>query len=743
MFACALVTRYPIAHDLKSIPTMTMCVVYSIDEEKLMKVRTWRSLFYAALFGVTCSSGIRADLVHQWKFNGFATDSIGTAHGTLGGGALITADGRLSLDGIGGQVLTSPIDVTLGEKTLVSWVSLNDLNQPGGGSALSVQVGNGQGASGFDGIVYGERAPQQWMNGSNGFSRSVPDNGGFAETVTEPGEVMMAITYAADNSIQIFRDGALYATAANTSQGTLNTYTAGVANAIFGRRHDGAGNPLNGYINEARIYNEVLSPTAIQDLFFNGPDLTPSDPPPPPPGAQLVHQWKFNGYATDSVGSAHGVLSGGAMIDGDRLSLDGLSGQVLTSPIDQTIAEKTLVTWVSLNDLDQPGGGSAISLQVGNGNGAAGFDGIVYGERAPRQWMNGSNGFSRSVPDNGGPQETITEPGEVMLAITYKADNSIQIYRDGALYASAANASQGALNTYQGGLADVIFGRRHDGAGNPLNGYINEARVYKGVMTDQEIQDLFFNGPDLTPSDPPPAGPGTGLRHQWTFNGTLEDSVGDADGQLEGNAQVVDGRLSIDGQPGSRFISEMIGDPINAKTMVAWVSLNDPSVSNRGSVLTLQNNANGDVFDAIVYGEAAPQKWMAGSNFFDRTQNPQEYGVEETVGDPGEVMVSIVYGEDNTITLYRDGELYGSYQKGALQPFGALAMVQIGPRHGLNNDVFDGFINEARIYASALSAAEIQAIFRAGPVVPEPATITMTALSLLGLVHFARRRRVG
>jgi hypothetical protein len=87
--------------------------------------------------------------------------------------------------------------------------------------------------------------------------------------------------YAADNSISIYRDGALYASAANASQGVLNTYNGGLANVIFGRRHDGAGNPLNGFINEARIYNSVLSPTEVNNIFLSGPDLTPSDPPPP------------------------------------------------------------------------------------------------------------------------------------------------------------------------------------------------------------------------------------------------------------------------------------------------------------------------------------------------------------------------------------------------------------------------------------------------------------------------------
>ena len=307
------------------------------------------------------------------------------------------------------------------------------------------------------------------------------------------------------------------------------------------------------------------------------------------------------------------------------------------------------------------------------------------------------------------------------MAISYAADNSITIFRDGAIYAEAADASLGTLNTYLGGSADVIFGRRHDGAGNPLSGWINEARIYNTALNLPAIQSIFTAGTDLTPSDPPPAPDLPELRHQWTFNGDARDQVGSAHGMLSGGATILEDRLSVDGLAGSRMLTEQIGEPLTAKTLVAWVSLNDVTNSSRGSALTIENNANGDVFDAIVYGEAAPERWMAGSNGFVRTQNPQEYGTEETVGEPGEVMVSIVYDTDSSITLYRDGVEYGGYTKGSLQPFGASSVVQIGPRHGSHADVFSGFVNEARIYSGALTEADISTLFQTGPsTVPNP-----------------------
>jgi hypothetical protein len=399
------------------------------------------------------------------------------------------------------MMVTLPFAETIAEKTLVSWVSLTDLDQPGGGSALSIQFA-GQGAQGFDGIVYAERVPGQWMNGSNFFQRSVPDNFGELETVTDPGEVMMAITYDLDDSITIYRDGQLYADEVDASLGVLNTYEADLSNAIIGRRHDGAGSPLAGSINEARIYNTALGADEILDIFNAGVVTSPNPPPPLPPVPQLVHQWTFDGTTEDAVGSADGELFNGASLTDDgRLALDAFQNQYFrTAPTDNTILAKTLVAWVSLNDLDDPTAGSVLTIENAEGITDT-FDGIIYAERTPRQWMAGSNNFARTpIADNGGPEETVEEPGEVMVAIAYELLGNIAIYRDGQLYAEYETASPPA---YLGGFADVLIGPRHEDridAGGPMHffdGFINEARIYDGALSSEEIFDLFHAGPGL------------------------------------------------------------------------------------------------------------------------------------------------------------------------------------------------------------------------------------------------------
>jgi hypothetical protein len=336
------------------------------------------------------------------------------------------------------------------------------------------------------------------MAGSNGFTRTqFPQEYGFEETVSAPGEVMVSIVYGNDSTISLYRDGELYG---SYSKGGLQPFDANALVQI-GPRHGLHPDVFAGQINEARIYSGALTETDLSAIFQEGPSTVPNPPAPEPPAPTLVHLWTFDGTTDDMIGTAHGELNNGATLTDDgRLSLEAASNQFFrTAPIDEAIGEKTLLAWVSLHDLDSPLSGSALTLQ--DPTGADVFDGIVYGERIPGQWMAGSNGFQRTPEDNFGELETVTEPGEVMVAITYEADGTIAIYRDGELYGEYTTS---APPTYRAGVANILIGPRHDdriAAGGPdhfLDGFINEARVYNRVLSVEEIQAVFALGTSAT-----------------------------------------------------------------------------------------------------------------------------------------------------------------------------------------------------------------------------------------------------
>lgn len=139
------------------------------------------------------------------------------------------------------------------------------------------------------------------------------------------------------------------------------------------------------------------------------------------------------------------------------------------------------------------------------------------------------------------------------------------------------------------------------------------------------------------------------------------------------------------------------------KTLVAWVS---PSHLNQkgGSVLTLDDNASH--FDGIVFGELAEKRWMAGSDFYRRTERNQSQWPEETVTGGPLVFLAITY-QANTLTLYRDGKVVHRHRFEQPQEFGSSSGIVIGPRHVGNRDCFAGQIADARIYDRSLTPEEL------------------------------------
>jgi len=155
------------------------------------------------------------------------------------------------------------------------------------------------------------------------------------------------------------------------------------------------------------------------------------------------------------------------------------------------------------------------------------------------------------------------------------------------------------------------------------------------------------------------------------------------------------------------------------KTLVAWVAPADLT-QRGGSVLTIEKP--GGVFDAIVLGEIAASKWMAGSNGFVRTQKDQAAARGETADRKAVVQIAVVY-KGKQITLYRNGAKYAEYGVGAPESFGGDRLVLMGLRHidaNPDNRFFTGSIEDARIYATALEAKQIAALEPNQPSEPKP-----------------------
>ena len=134
---------------------------------------------------------------------------------------------------------------------------------------------------------------------------------------------------------------------------------------------------------------------------------------------------------------------------------------------------------------------------------------------------------------------------------------------------------------------------------------------------------------------------------------------------------ILDGESFVETSPVPTDIAE--------KTLEAWIQLDN--LDQRGGAAISIGSLNGGMFDAIVFGEREPKRWMTGSNSFLRSDSFG--GTEESDAVNRPVHVAMVYQKDGTIIGYRDGLAYGhSIRKSDLQPFKANeTAILFGLRH--------------------------------------------------------------
>lgn len=194
---------------------------------------------------------------------------------------------------------------------------------------------------------------------------------------------------------------------------------------------------------------------------------------------------------------------------------------------------------------------------------------------------------------------------------------------------------------------------------------------------------------------------------RWEFNDDLRDSQGELHVTAHG-AKLKDGALLVNGRL-AYAVTAPLKKSIKEKTLEVWLKLDHLNQSGGGAI-TLQT-LDGATFDSIVFAEREPNRWMAGSNGFVRTQSFQ--APEETEADKHVVHFAIVYDADGTITGYRNGQLYGQpYKSSGPMTFESdKSQFVFGLRHSPvgGNKMLAAAIDRAAFHDRALTAAEVAA----------------------------------
>ncbi len=199
----------------------------------------------------------------------------------------------------------------------------------------------------------------------------------------------------------------------------------------------------------------------------------------------------------------------------------------------------------------------------------------------------------------------------------------------------------------------------------------------------------------------------------WDFQSGIEDQIGNAHARVDGDVTFDKGAAIFNGQ--GYLLTAPLKATVTEKTLEAWVRVSDLN-QRGGGVLSLQS-LDGNVFDAIVFGERDPGQWMAGSEGFNRTQGFG--GSLEVIAATEVVHIAIAYDGDGRVRAYRNGQPYGtSYQTSRpIRYEGGRSVVTIGLRHlpATGNRFFSGQVHQARVYDQALSDQQVMASFQNGP----------------------------
>ncbi|TDU67192.1 concanavalin A-like lectin/glucanase superfamily protein [Prosthecobacter fusiformis] len=192
-------------------------------------------------------------------------------------------------------------------------------------------------------------------------------------------------------------------------------------------------------------------------------------------------EWTFEKGGEDTQQRLPLKLEGGAKVEDGALILDGRTALARSLPLTKSLENKTLEAWVVLDTLDQKGGGV---MTVQDRRGSL-FDAIVYAERAPQEWLSGSNNHRRTQ-EFGGEPDTEVAMRPVHVAITYKG-KEVRGYRDGIPYGEPYMSKE--VSAYAAGDAEVLLGCRHGAVGGNrmLRGRILRARLYDRALTEKEV----------------------------------------------------------------------------------------------------------------------------------------------------------------------------------------------------------------------------------------------------------------
>ena len=226
-----------------------------------------------------------------------------------------------------------------------------------------------------------------------------------------------------------------------------------------------------------------------------------------PNASALIHHWKLDENATDSVGSANGTAQGGAGYAtgrfGQAVSLDGVDDFISTTTAGNAViptTDYTLMAWVFWDGANGSRGYIAGGQNSGTsgetftmGKAADGSDRILFLNLLP------IGGQANSIAES--PSASFSTGTWHHVAYTVDSTSGTTIYLDGSPVGTNPTRTTHTAST----SVFNIGNNPQTSSPNPFDGLIDEVAVFNGVLNTTQINNARnagaqnFNSGDSTP----------------------------------------------------------------------------------------------------------------------------------------------------------------------------------------------------------------------------------------------------
>ena len=427
----------------------------------------------------------------------------------------------------------------------------------------------------------------------------------------------------------------------------------------------------------------------------------------PPTNLGLVGYWSMNegtgSYAGDSSGNKNtGTLTNGpTWVDGKRgkaLNFDGSNDYVAVSGNSTfDLSRGTIAGWFKFDDMS-----GGVDFATG---------GSWLDERFVLHFGYQDNGKIKFTISNGSSYNVLTSNLSPNMeewyhvAVTYDGTNQ-KIYVNGSLDNTEASAITPATTN-----VPLYIGRTLGLAPDNSDGFIDEVRIYNRALSAAEIQALYKSGTVkyATPSD-------TGLVGYWSMNEGSGSYAGDSSGNR--NTGVFPGGTAnptwVDGKRGKALNFDGSNDYVAITNANSTLKLT--SSDGTFSAWVKPNTISG--FDGIIGNNFGSGWWFilnAGKIAFWAATDAAVYDSNTVVPNGQWTHILVTYNNaSKTATFYKNGVFDGSQvTANTIGNGGTTFYIGNDGRDGAGYP-FDGLIDEVRIYNRALTAAEIQALYKSG-----------------------------